>query len=340
MPGYDTATDETSDEDHEDDDDTADDTDNCMDSSVFTHLPAERNSCFVHTLQLVVHDGFKQAGPQISKLVAKTSKIVSFARKSTLATDILEGEKCLQAANATRWNSQLRMIRSIVNVPSDKLDALDTVHLSQYERNSLRDLCDILKPLESVTIRVQEEKGVSASLVVPCVRGLKLRMRQISSTYNSKFVLALRESIEKRLTPFENDLYSTASAVDSRFKLQWCCSEIEKSTMKQLLISNCEHVAKNVTAAEQPPEAKRQRVAEPDDIFDFMNMEQSQTSSTSSATTEVTEYLSQPCTDRHSNPLQYWKANCINFPILTQLVPRYLNIPVSSAPVQHRWQGV
>jgi hypothetical protein len=34
-----------------------------------------------------------------------------------LSADILEGEKRLQTANATRWNSQLFMIRHILNIP-------------------------------------------------------------------------------------------------------------------------------------------------------------------------------------------------------------------------------
>ena len=89
----------------DDDDDTSDDmSDSKIDPAVFDHLPAERDSCFAHTSQLVVHDGLKQAGPHITKLIAQAAKIVSFARKSVLATDILEGEKCLQAANTTRWN--------------------------------------------------------------------------------------------------------------------------------------------------------------------------------------------------------------------------------------------
>ena len=67
------------------------------------HLP-----CFAHTLQLVIHDGFKQAG-SIGKVIAKASKIVSRVRHSTHASDILEGEKRLQAI-VTRWNSQLKMI--------------------------------------------------------------------------------------------------------------------------------------------------------------------------------------------------------------------------------------
>ena len=82
------------------------------------HLP-----CFAHTLQLVIHDGFKQAG-SIGKVIAKASKIVSRVRHSTHVSDILEGERRLQANNVTRWNSQLKIIRSILSVSDEKLKKL------------------------------------------------------------------------------------------------------------------------------------------------------------------------------------------------------------------------
>ena len=62
-----------------------------------SYLP-EHDSCFIHTLQLVVKDGFKQAGI-INKVLAKTANIVSHVRRSIHANDILEGKKgCKQ-----RW---------------------------------------------------------------------------------------------------------------------------------------------------------------------------------------------------------------------------------------------
>lgn len=101
-----------------------------IDHSLYVQLSNQWNPCFAHTVQLAVQDGLKNTGPQLNKVLSKAAKIVSFARKSTHATEILEDEKRLQVANATRWNSQLYSIKSILSVPSQKLDALDTVHLT------------------------------------------------------------------------------------------------------------------------------------------------------------------------------------------------------------------
>ena len=58
----------------------------------------------------------------LKTVVAKASNIINFVRKSVNASEILEGEKKLQASNATLWNSQLYMIKSILNVPEEKLN--------------------------------------------------------------------------------------------------------------------------------------------------------------------------------------------------------------------------
>ena len=60
-------------------------------------LPPVRNSCFAHTLQLVVKDGLNKAD-----IFSKVSTIVSHVRKSTFATDVLIGENRLQSSVPTR----------------------------------------------------------------------------------------------------------------------------------------------------------------------------------------------------------------------------------------------
>ena len=54
----------------------------------FLYVPIH-SICFVHTLQLVIKDGFKKA-KFFSK--AKVSKIISFICRSIHGCDILEGE--------------------------------------------------------------------------------------------------------------------------------------------------------------------------------------------------------------------------------------------------------
>ena len=156
--------DEESDDDDDDDDENDDSsiTDDPETSQFYDDLRnvSEHSPCFAHTLQLIIKDGFKQANA-IVKVLKKASSIVSFVKKSTIATELLESEKSLKKDNATRWNSQLMMIKSILRIPEDTLNSLDTVHLSTYERKILEEVVEILTPFETATHCIQGDKVVT-----------------------------------------------------------------------------------------------------------------------------------------------------------------------------------
>lgn len=109
-------------------------------------------------------------------------------------TDIFEGEKRLQTASATRWNLQLRMIRSVMGAPEEKLKELDVQQLTAYER--------------------KQRNNVSASLTVFVTTGIKHQMQQISTTYNNTTATTLKSSIQQRLSDYRDDgSYLTAAVV-------------------------------------------------------------------------------------------------------------------------------
>ncbi|KAG7175265.1 Transposable element Hobo transposase-like 1 [Homarus americanus] len=100
-------------------------------------------------------DGMEQDG-QIKQILAKVSKLVSFCRKSTVAAEVLSHEFKLQVATSTRWNSQLMMMRSVLQVSPEV----------KYELNTIKELCDILQPFEYVANQIQRQNMVTSSLVV------------------------------------------------------------------------------------------------------------------------------------------------------------------------------
>ena len=123
--------------------------------------------CFPHTIQQIIKDGFNQAGT-INKVLSKVSTIASHVHKSIHASEILESEKCHENATITCWNSQMNMVWSILIVPEEKLDCLDTHHLTVYDCKTLEDLIEI-----SHTVH-KGDKVVTSSMIVPCVRVLKI----------------------------------------------------------------------------------------------------------------------------------------------------------------------
>ena len=107
----------------EDNDNNANDNQSIdFDSPIEDELYINRISCFAHTLQLTVSDGLKQA-KQMNSLFKKVGKIVGHAKKSTTATEELEKQSglTLVSKNETCWNSQLKMVRQILELDTNAI---------------------------------------------------------------------------------------------------------------------------------------------------------------------------------------------------------------------------
>ncbi len=324
------------DEDTEDSNENEDEDDEDGSSYLLNVLPVQHHGCFAHALQLVIKDGFKDAR-QIERIISKCSKIVSHVRKSTIATEVLEGEKKLEIANATCWNSQLKMIRSILAADPAKMDSIkDAPKLTQYERNIIKDLVEILTPFEEATDFSQIENHPSAGYVIPCIRGLLHQLETMTSKYNCAFVLALKNSLTKRMHIYETkQLYHTATILDPRFKLLWCKDSDEKKEMKTMIInlaSSFSSAKESITQIKpenddnQPPKKKKR-------VFLFME-QQHQLPKETSHELEISKYLEEPIVDHKTDPLEYWKSKSEQFPILSAIAEATLAVPASSAPVE------
>jgi len=280
----------------------------------------------------------KQAGP-ITNVLGKVANIVSHVRQSLHASELIEDERRLQTANATRWNSQLTMVRSILRIPEAKLQELDCPQLNRYERNILDELSEILTPFETATNLLQGQNSVTASLVVPCVRGTTAQLQKMSAKYRSKLMAALQASFDRRMAPYaEKEVFILATALDPRFKLKWA-QGMELERLTSLLTTKataCSHSPAPAPTAASPP-AKRPRQAE--DFLDFFLESQSAATSTTTASPtsvqmEVQDYLREPSLDRSKDPLAYWSTQDTKYPHLATLAAKYLAVPATSAPVE------
>ena len=97
----------------------------------------ENCNTLCHVLQLVVKDGMAKAG-QINAFIRRCFSLASFVSRSTVAADVLKDETTLQADNATRWNSQLKMIQSVLAVSDSVLSQVENApKLTTHEKNLL-----------------------------------------------------------------------------------------------------------------------------------------------------------------------------------------------------------
>ncbi|KAK2160767.1 hypothetical protein LSH36_127g10003 [Paralvinella palmiformis] len=191
LPGFDSSPDDE--QDYDDQDNLPDEE---VDPAVFDHLP-DHMPCFAHMPQLVIKNGLKVAD-QLTKILRKTSTIVSAIRKSTHVTDLLEGERSLQTANATS------------------------------------DACDILAPFEEITYIVQRDQTVSVSFVMPSLLELTAQLEDMPTRYHVMFITTLKSSISRHLTPYTHRRkLQCATVLDPRFNLDWCSSADQLVSMKE-----------------------------------------------------------------------------------------------------------
>ena len=246
------------------DEDDNDDLQEVTVTDEFDFLPPHRSLCFAHTLQLVVKDGLEQAG-QMKNVIAKVGNLVSHVRRSTSATDLFDSCTKLQAANKTRWNSQLKMLRSVLKVPQDVLNSLDySGKPTAYEMKLVSELCEVLLPFEEATDAVQGELVVTSSMVLICIRGLRAELQRLREIYSSKLITALQASIEKRLAPYEGmDDFKLATMLDPRFKLDWC----QNDESRDLLTSQVVRLSPTTPVENNAPTKSRTQAKPADEFY-------------------------------------------------------------------------
>ena len=297
-------------------------------------LLPQHDSCFAHTMQLVVKDGFKNARA-INKVLAKAANIVSCIQKSINTSDILEDEMQSLVNVTKRWNSEIKIIRSLLNVPVEKLQFLDCQQLNSYERVILNDLIEILTPFEEATDAIREQNIVTGSFVIPCIRGLQAALDSLKLKHKLAIVTDLLASLNDRMSCYEHQNHFICAAIlDPRFKLVWCSSNEETMTMKSKFIAILSNEFDNeelsttssaVDDAVQQPQPKRRK------LFSYLA---STKASSPGIDIEFNLYLSEPALPEETKPLDFWKLNESKFPKLSRMAKYYLSIPASSAPVE------
>ncbi len=338
LPGYDEdKTDTDDDDDDMESDDSEESNHSPLEGVTFTH-----HACFAHMMQLVIKDGLKNAG-HLGSVIKRCSKLVSFLRKSTIATDILENEKRPQNENATRWNSQLKMIKSILSISDSKLSEIhDAPKLTAHEQNILQDIVSILAPFEQTSDFAQIECVPSSGYVIPCTLGLDHHLNSVTSRYNNPFVRGLKASFDRRLLYYlQNEVYILAAILDPRFKLRWCNNDEDKYQealdILSLAVDRCYEMHKTDFPSyseidkDSEPSSKRRKIP----LFSFMPEEQeTNTQFHSCDDYGVNDYVKSPCASMEINPLQFWKGNEKKWPVISTLAMELLAVPASSAPVE------
>lgn len=326
--------------------------------------------CAAHTMQLVVHDGLRAiACDKVDTALTKVKNIARFAAKSSSFSELLQGHQPPQA-NATRWDSEFRLLQHILSKTELIHQALikeskKQLILSNMELDILREIASRLSYFAEATDLLQAENKPTISVVIPVLISLERALRSFSinapilltTTFSSDvgnqlgtvLLNSLCERFEFARTT-TNPLYITAAVLDPSVKLSFASSIEDRSNNFSFLHEECKFAAYSLLQKITPRE-----LAEPNPASNVASYSQSNVLADdavttpkrrlldffSDATTVSTapplslrtafdEYLSTP-TQSAPNALLFWKKSDS---ILRSAALEILSVPASSAPVE------
>ena len=137
----------------------------------------------------------------MNSLFKKVREIVGHVKKSTTGTEELEKQSglTLVSKNETRWNSQLKMVRRILELDTNAIvDHQCDLTLTCHDKLLLQEFVQIFERFEDATDLIQTDKYVSISLAVPTIISLDKHLSDVkSSCCNSHTTVnALLESLK------------------------------------------------------------------------------------------------------------------------------------------------
>jgi len=146
----------------------------------------KRNSCFVHTLQLVVKE-FEKA-PCFNSTLNRAKKLVKKVNKSCKATEMLvkTAKRKLVSNCPTRWDSTYLMISRLLGV-KDHINAVleelgwDGLTTSQWKQ--LRAIEELLEPFAHQTNVASSEDSTSICMIIPILKELDLHLKEVRNNF-------------------------------------------------------------------------------------------------------------------------------------------------------------
>ncbi|KAK7077542.1 hypothetical protein SK128_001468 [Halocaridina rubra] len=114
-----------------------------------------------------------------SATLQKIAFLITSIRKSTVASPFLRSEGIiLQIQDATKWNSQLKMVKSIIKNPEEVNSVIDPLsqkeqrskNIKRVELSALKELVTVLEPFEEATEVVEGEKKEQKEQVLSYVK--------------------------------------------------------------------------------------------------------------------------------------------------------------------------
>ncbi|XP_077384385.1 E3 SUMO-protein ligase ZBED1-like [Festucalex cinctus] len=193
--------------------------------------------CFAHTVNLASQKGL--GVNQISRLLGKVRRVVTFFHKSTTAAAALKAKqemlhlphhKLVQDVS-TRWNSSYDMlaryleqqaaIYSALTEKDVKKSAKELITLSDQDVTVMEDMIQVLKPLKTVTSLLSSEQQPTVSMILPLKHTILTSMKHNDT--DSQIVKDVKSAIATNMEgrysdPKIQQFLNESTSLDPRFK--------------------------------------------------------------------------------------------------------------------------
>ncbi|KAM4560530.1 zinc finger BED domain-containing protein 4-like [Odontesthes bonariensis] len=320
--------------------------------------------CVAHSLQLCVHEGLLSQR-SVTDTLANARKIVGHFKHSPLAYSRLEDIQMelnvdvrrLQQDVQTRWNSSLYMLQSLLqqqralSVYAAERSLPATLTATHWEL--MTKTAEVLSPFEELTRDVSRESATAAD-VIPAITVLSRVLSREEADHGVKTMKrTLLEAVEKRFSDVETQpLYYIATLLDSRYKDGFFTKPVNLSLAKDHLIQEVAKAEERRGASAMPEDAaaeplRKVKHSEAHSTVDITFLEilqerqsQGRSVSTTSAETQVHNYLSEQTIPKNSEPLHYWRDRAAQYPSVAAVAARYLSAPCSSVDSERLFSAV
>ncbi|KAM9350016.1 E3 SUMO-protein ligase ZBED1 [Symphorus nematophorus] len=323
--------------------------------------------CFAHTVNLAAKNAVSIS--QVSRLLGKIRKVVTFFHRSTTASHALKTKQGMLELPVhklihdvpTRWNTTYDMLERYLEQQAAIYSALmekdvkkhlkDISVLTDGEAKLAEDLIRILKPLKNVTTLMSTETSPSVSMIIPLQKMILKSMtpsEEDSSTIKDAKA-AITKDLEVRYgNPELQDYLHRTTALDPRFKslpyleeasVQKIYSDVTREIMeikeqgqpREVQVDSSSSAGKPEASGRSSPPKKKSAMAE---LFgEFFPTERETTKPLSQITEEeVMSYRLTGCIPVDADPLAWWKANEHKYPHIAKLARRYLAVKGTSVP--------
>ncbi|XP_072375547.1 E3 SUMO-protein ligase ZBED1-like [Diabrotica undecimpunctata] len=279
-------------------------------------------------------------------------QIITWFKQSVNASDELrkaqdpDNMKKLIQEVSTRWNltyysiTRFLELRDIINQIVNRHSSAPGM-INAREAEELKEVQDILLPLETATKQLSGEKYTTSSIVIPMIFNIKKKIEGSTPKYEigKKLKESLLGECNKRFGMAEQvHLLSVSTLLDPRFKKMYFTSPLDCVKAVQNIQ---EELQLKMDVSQQSfsivNEQKEKEPAIPE-VFDLWEdhsrliSENTKEISTSAPSSELSLYLKSSVLSIKVEPIKWWEENKATYPNLAIIAHKYLAVVATSVP--------